>query len=715
MLFRSYRLVLACLLPLSAFAQSKVFTFEDAVTNSALNPLTLRQLSWIPATDQFAFVIKVKNTDYLVRATDAKRDTITSVPALSTAVQAVGAEKLSAFPVLTWNTPTTFTFMSGPAIYRYDVVSKKAEKLAALDAQAENQDMDVRKLSVAYTKGNNLYIAKKGGETVQVTKDEKAGIINGQAAHRSEFGITKGTFWSPTGAALAFYHQDETMVTDYPLVDISTLPAHTNPIKYPMAGGKSHHTTVGIYKTWDKSTVYLKTGEPAEQYLTNITWSPDEKFVFVAVVNRGQNEMKLNQYEASTGTFIKTLLTEKNEKWIEPEHGPVFLTGKADEFLWFSKRDGWQHLYHYDLKGTLKGQVTKGEWTVTELLGMSPDAKTLYIMTTAASPIERQAYSVSIKGGEPVRLTQARGTHTVLLSPKSNYLLDSYSSTTVPREVSHLDVKGKLVQPLVKADNPLKDYKLGEMTLGTLKAADGTDLYYRIIKPIDFDPKKKYPVIVYQYGGSHAQLVTDSWGGGADRWFQLMAQKGYVMFTLDTHGSPARGLKFEQATHRQLGTVELTDQLKGVEFLKSQPWVDASRMGIYGWSYGGFMTTNMMLTHPDVFKTAVAGGPVMDWKLYEIMYTERYMDTPQENPEGYARTTLFDRVKDLKGKLLLIHGTVDDVVVWQHSLSFLKKAVDENVLLDYFVYPGHPHNVRGKDRVHLMRKITQYFEDYLKG
>ena len=274
-------------------------------------------------------------------------------------------------------------------------------------------------------------------------------------------------------------------------------------------------------------------------------------------------------------------------------------------------------------------------------------------------------------------------------------------------------MNGKVTQTLLKAENPYKDYKVGELTLFQLKAEDGTPLNARLIKPVDFDPKKKYPAIVYLYGGSHAQLVSDSWRGGADRWMEMMAQKGYVVFTMDNRGSAHRGIKFEQATHRQLGTAELSDQLKGVDYLKSQPWVDAARMGIYGWSFGGFMTTSMMLKQPDIFKAAVAGGPVMDWRLYEVMYAERYMDTPEENPEGFESANLLSKVKNLKGRLLLIHGTVDDVVVWQHSLSFLKKAVDEGVLVDYFVYPGHPHNVRGKDRVHLMRKITQYFEDHL--
>jgi dipeptidyl-peptidase 4 len=313
-------------------------------------------------------------------------------------------------------------------------------------------------------------------------------------------------------------------------------------------------------------------------------------------------------------------------------------------------------------------------------------------------------------------LSQGSGTHSAKLSPNGNYIIDTYSSQVTPRKIWVINNKdGKVAQTLLTSKNPVADYALGEVTIFPIKADDGTDLYTRMITPPNFDKNKKYPVVVYVYGGPHLQLVTNSWLGGANLWMQLMAQKGYIVFTLDPRGTSGRGLEFEQETFRQLGTVEIADQLRGVEYLKSLPYVDADRMGIHGWSFGGFMTTSMMLKSPDTFKVGVAGGPVIDWNYYEIMYTERYMDSPEQNPEGYKNANLLNYVKNLKGKLLMIHGTVDDVVVWQHSLAFIKKAVDEGILLDYFVYPGHPHNVIGKDRVHLMRKVTQYLDDNLKA
>ena len=401
-MFRRTPYLFFLLAPFALFGQSKTFSYEDILLNPALNAQNVRQFSWLPGTDQYAYVVKASGKDFLVRgsAADQKRDTLAGMEAISSAVQSQGGEKLSGFPVIAWSSATVFTFDHGNSIYRYDTGSRKAEKLVSYDAEAANTDLEPKTFSVAYTKGNNLYIARKGAaEVMQVTNESNTGIVSGQAAHRSEFGISKGTFWSPTGAALAFTRQDESMVTDYPIMDISTTPASYRTMKYPMAGGKSHHVTIGIYKTWNKTVTYLKTGEPAEQYLTNITWSPDEKFVFVAVVNRGQNEMKLNQYEAATGNFVRTLFTEKNEKWIEPEHGPVFLPGSTEEFLWFSKRDGFQHLYRYDTKGKLLGQVTKGDFEVSDFVEFLPKGDRAIVLGAPGLGMERQAYVADVKKG----------------------------------------------------------------------------------------------------------------------------------------------------------------------------------------------------------------------------------------------------------------------------------------------------------------------------
>ncbi|MBO0360009.1 S9 family peptidase [Hymenobacter sp. BT186] len=723
MLNSSPRLLLLVLLALAAQlparAQQKLLTMEDAFLNRSLQPENIRQLTWIPASqDEYSFLRTSGGQDELMRASLAGNlRAVVTLNELSQALQAAGAPavKASAFPAVTWISPSIFVVTRASKLYRVDASSKQASLLFGYDQAAENVELDPTKTRVAYTKAQNLYVSGAGRENEAVTTETNPAIVNGQAAHRSEFGITKGTFWSPTGRRLAYYRMDQTMVTDYPLVDIAATPAQARPIKYPMAGDKSHEVTVGVYDLETRKTVFLQTGEPKEQYLTNISWSPDEKSIYVAVLNRGQNHLKLNQYDAGTGAFVKTLFEEKDEKtFVEPLHPLTFVPSQPTQFIWHSQRDGYDHLYLYNTSGKLLRQLTKGPWQVTDLLGFTNKNQEVVFQSTAASPLERQVYAVKLSGGKLRQLSQEKGTHTVTLSPSGNHLFDTFSSTTTPRTVGIIGVDGKLKQQLLNAENPLTGYTLGETKLVTIKAADGsTDLHGRLITPPNFDPARKYPTVVYLYGGPHAQMVTNSWLGGGNLWMQLMAQKGYVVFTVDSRGSGNRGSAFERATFRQLGTVEMADQLKGVDYLKSLPYVDQARMGIHGWSFGGFMTTTLMTRSPGTFKAGVGGGPVIDWRMYEIMYTERYMDTPQENPEGYEKANLLNYVDKLQGKLLLIHGTVDDVVVWQHSLDYLKTAVDKGVQLDYFVYPGHPHNVGGKDRVHLYNKITQYFDEKL--
>jgi dipeptidyl-peptidase-4 len=481
-----------------------------------------------------------------------------------------------------------------------------------------------------------------------------------------------------------------------------------------MAGMKSEEVLVGIYDIKTSNITYLQTGEPVEQYLTNIAWSPDEKFIYIAVLNREQNHMKLNKYDISDGKFVSTLFEEKSDKYVEPLQPMKFLPNDPSKFIWQTRKDGYSHLYLYGVDGKEISQITKGNYEVAEVYGFTADGNDLIIKANKETPINFDIYRVNIATGAMIRISKDAGTHSAIVSADGTYIIDNYSSTKVPNEYVIYDIKGKKINTILSSKNPLADYKLGDMRIGTLKANDAqTDLYYRIILPPDFDPAKKYPAIVYVYGGPHAQLVTDDWMGGAGGWDFYMAQQGYIMFTLDNRGSANRGAAFENIIHRNLGVVESQDQMTGIEYLRSLGYVDMERIGVHGWSYGGFMTTSLMTDHADVFKVGVAGGPVINWELYEIMYGERYMDMPSENAEGYANANLLNKVEKLKGRLMLIHGTSDPVVVWQHSLNFVDKCVEKKVLIDYMVYPGHEHNVRGYDRIHLMRTVTRYFEDNL--
>lgn len=610
---------------------------------------------------------------------------------------------------------------NGNNIYFYNFETNTILSSYNLPKEADNRDFSKESGTFAYTKDNNLYILTKAGSEIPVTSDSNKNIVNGQSVHRNEFGINKGTFWSPDGNLLAYYRMDESMVTDYPLVDVSARVAKLNDIKYPMAGMKSHQVTVGIYNTANQNTVFLKTGTPKEKYLTNIAWSPDEKYIYIAELNRGQDTCSLVRYDALTGNRDAVLFTETHPKYVEPQNPVLFLKNDPQSFIWQSKRNGYNHLYLYDTNGNLKRQLTSGDWEVTDILGFDETGKYLYFASTEESPIEKHIYQMDMKNGKRIKLTTEEGVHSAQLSSSGKYIIDRYTSKDNPGKILITDTKTLKSNTFFTAKNPYRNITLPEITLGSLKANDGkfeghgrTDLYYRLIKPTDFDPAKKYPVVVYVYGGPHSQMVNNSWMAQTRGWEIYMAQKGYVVFVMDNRGTSNRGINFENITHRRLGVIETEDQMTGIGYLKSLPYVDADRIGVHGWSYGGFMTLNLMLRHPETFKVGVAGGPVTDWKYYEIMYGERYMDSPLENPEGYKETSMIERAGDLKGRLLLIHGDEDPVVVMQHNLMFIKSAITNGTHPDLFIYPGHGHNMIGHDRVHLHEHITRYFEDFLK-
>lgn len=704
----------------------------SAMAQNSLVPLSLEDL--IPGGSTFS-KYRVQFPSQLQWWNDSpvqvKGDSIVSIPVIDKkAVQVIttkelinqsltaeGKEKLKSFRFVgfPYADQSVVMLTNGSDTYLYNFKENKVEVTYTFPKETSNFDFTKEGRAFAYTKDNNLYILDSDSKETAITSDSDKGIVNGQSVHRNEFGITKGTFWSPSGNLLAFYRMDETMVTDYPLVDISARVAELKDIKYPMAGMKSHQVIIGIFNRSTQQTVFLKTGTPKEKYLTNIAWSPDDKYIYLAELNRGQDTCKVARYDANSGKLDATLFVETHPKYVEPEHPVLFLKNDPNSFIWQSKRDGYNHLYLYDINGKVKKQLTTGTWDVTEVLGFDAAGANLYYVSTEATPLERHIYQLNLKNGKKVRLSKEEGVHSGLLSESGKYIIDRYTSQYNAGKADITDTKTAKTYNIFSAKDPYKGITLPEISLGELKANDGkTSLYYRLIKPLNFDPDKKYPTIIYVYGGPHSQLVDNSWMAQARGWDIYMAEKGYVVFTLDNRGTSNRGIDFENITHRHLGVVETEDQMTGVDYLKSLPYVDADRIGVHGWSFGGFMTLNLMLRHPETFKVGVAGGPVTDWKYYEIMYGERYMDSPKENPEGYAGSSMVDRAGDLKDRLMIIHGDEDPTVVMQHSLQFLKSAIKSGTHPDFFVYPGHGHNMIGKDRVHLHEHITRYFDDFLK-
>lgn len=703
---------------LSAPAQQKSLDLEQAVLGmrGPLAPKNLKQFQWIPGQQAFTFVDGEPANEYMLRSSSPlwKTDTLLRLSDLN--ARLFSKEPLRALPAISWmKDGKTAYFKVKDICYRARYANKywTFEKWAEFPKGADNFQYHALSGQIGYTIGNNLYLVDAYGGHKAVTQDADADIVNGQSVHRNEFGIDKGIFFSPKGNYLAFYRMDQRMVADYPIIDWSVRPAQNHNIKYPMAGSPSHQVALGVYDVVTQKQVFLDVPGDKEQYLTCVTWSPDERSIYVAVLNRAQKHMVLKCFDARTGKWVKDLFEERNAKYVEPQNPLVFLPdGKS--FLWSSQRDGYMHLYRYSIDGQLLNQVTKGPWLVNEVLTVNADSKEVLITANKESPLEKHGYAVHWENGKVRRLDKAPGWHAIDADAEGKFFLDRYQNKEVPREGWVGTVDKGVFKQVLKAPNTLGAYVRPRVEPVTLQASDGTPLYGKLVYPQGFDPSKRYPVIVYLYNGPHVQLIVNGFPESGNLWYDYMSQKGYFVFSMDGRGSSNRGLAFEQAVFKQLGTVEMDDQMKGVQYLRSLSFIDPSKMGIHGWSFGGFMTTNMLLSHPGVFKAGVAGGPVMDWKMYEIMYTERYMDNPRENPQGYEAANLISKAKNLKDHLLVIHGTQDDVVVWQHSIDFIKSCVDNGVQVDYFVYPGHYHNVLGKDRVHLMEKVSDYFDLYLK-
>lgn len=712
----------------------RILTMEEAVLGYGLLPAnktymwrgSLPELTWAENDCLMGMDVVTKKRDAYVVLT------------LDRINEAVGL-KMRAFPRFSWEENNSIVFSAEGRIFKYDVVNNTVELGFKIPEGASDFTFAPSYEWFAYTRNNNLYICDTKGAERAITKDDDPNIVNGQSVSRNEFGIDGGIFWSPDASLLAYYRKDESAVGTFPLLDITSRTGTLREIKYPMAGMASEHISLCVYDIASGNTIVLDvTDFDAERYLTNISWTPDSENILIQVLDRSQKLMHLNMYSAATGKFVKKVLEEQNDSYVEPQGKLIFLKGKAASvaarllgggtkqptnqpatqsakqpqiFLYHTdNRDGYKNLYLCDLDGNVK-RLTN---TNADVSYAGADDSHIYYMSAEVSPIESHLFRTNLKTGKSERLTTAPGWHTCSVCGDGSWFIDNYSSLCVPRVINLTSTDGKRTYELLKADDPVKQYNYGEIVLGTVKSADGKfDNYYRLIKPTDFNPSKKYPVIVYVYGGPHSQMVQNTFLGQLRRWEMLMAQKGYVVYVQDNRGTSNRGAMFEKAIYGQCGQAEMADQMEGIKMLKSLPYVDGERIGVHGWSYGGFMTISLITNYPDVFKVGVAGGPVIDWKWYEVMYGERYMGSPLTNAAGYEKVSLIPRAKDLKGKLLICQGAIDNTVVWEHSLSFVEACINNLIQVDYFPYPCHEHNVRGRERIHLMDKVTLYFDSWL--
>lgn len=688
---------------------AKLLTNEDVVLNRNLSPKNL-YVQWVGESDSYA-----TTKDDAIVATDARTGKSRTLITKQEICEVIGGE-FAAMPRYAFDAAGNLVVRSLGKIYTIDLANRSVVSQYDFPVAEGKQVANVAQQPgngplFAYTIENNLYLFDGENHTA-VTAFEDKNIVSGQSVSRNEFGITHGIFFSPDAKQLAFFQKDESRVSEFPLLDITTRTGSLKSVKYPMNGMASERVKLGVYEIASGKTIYLNVTEfDEERYLTCITWSPDSKRIYVQVLDRAQENVALNSYDASTGEKVATILTEHNDLFVEPQHDLVWLNDGSGRFIYSTNnRDGYFNLYLCDDEGNVE-RLTK---TDADVKYVGQNDKFVFYTSAEVSPVDNHLFKVELKTGKQTRLTRAEGWHNISMSKSGKYFLDNYSSLNVPRVVELGRTDGKAGRELFRAADPTEGYNFLPIELGTVKSADGKyDNYYRLIKPMNFDPAKKYPVILYVYGGPHSQMVKNTYQAQLRRWEMLMAQRGYVVFVMDNRGTSNRGADFEKAIHRQCGQCEMQDQMAGLEWLLSHEWCDRERVGVHGWSYGGFMTISLMTTYPEVFKVGVAGGPVIDWKWYEIMYGERYMDNTYNNPEGFANTSLVNKAKNLKGKLLICQGAIDSTCLWQHSLSFVQECVRLTIPVDYFPYPVAEHNVFGRDAVHLYDKITQYFEDYL--
>lgn len=690
----------------------KELSLEDAVLNagSKFRPQNIAGLKFLGNSDYLIRISEDKKAILSSKVKTLKWDTLLTIDNFNK----FSNTNLKTIPSVIESNDSCLILSSKGSFYRYFYRAKKSDLIFKINDVGENHELNFKTANIAYTNKNNIEIVYPDGSIEKVTDFEDQNIVAGQSIARNEFGIEKGLFWSNDGKKLAFYQKDESKVSVYPLVDISTTPASLNEIKYPMAGSANEIPGVGVYNLQTHKTIYLETNENNEDhFITNLAWDTEDKFIYLVILNRQQNKMWLKKYDAITGKMVSTLIEESNERYIEPVFPAKFIDNNT--FLWFSIRDGFRHLYRYDTDGRLLNEVTKGNFQMNEIVSFDKSRKKVYVLAADPLGMNDELYVCDIEKFNMKKLNLPPGVHDITVGNGGKFLIDNYSNAGIPKNISVLDDKGKEINRLLTSTNPLDSIKLGKMSFLEIMAADGvTKLNGRLIRPFDFDSTKKYKVFVYVYGGPHAQMVRNSWLGNASLWMYSIANQGYLVFTLDNRGSDNRGFNFESVIHRDLGFNEMEDQLKGLEYLKSLPYADTTKMAVHGWSYGGFLTTSLMLRKPGTFKVGVAGGPVINWNWYEIMYGERYMDMPEENPEAYEQTNLLNYASNLEGNMLIINGSVDPVVVPQHSMAMLKKFIEAGKQVDYFVYPMHEHNVFGPDRYHLMQKIINYVDEKLR-
>jgi len=599
--------------------------------------------------------------------------------------------------------PTTLAWYNlGTGVHRWLVTG---------EAPLEDPKMSPDGQWVSFVRDDNLWVVSVGsGRATALTTDGSESLRDGRLdwVYPEELEIHTAYWWSPDSSQLAYLQMDEHAVTRYPLVNNLSRTGEIHWTRYPTAGSPNPIVRLGVVPVRGGPTRWMETGSDTDVYLARVTWLPSGKQLALERLNRAQTRLDLLIVDSTTGRS-RTVLTDTDKYWINLSDDPYFFhDGKR--FLWSSERSGFRHLYLYETSGRTLNQLTGGDWAITQVAGVDERQGLVYFVGTKKSVLERQLYRVSLDGSGPVPITTVAGTHEITMAPGEASFLDEYSNAmTPPRE--EIDRADGTQLAILDANRvpELAEFHLSPIEFLTVPAADGTPLDAMMIKPPDFDPARRYPVLIDTYGGPTAQLVRDVWGGRRFLWHEFMAQHGYIIFSLDNHGSSGRGHAFETPVYQHFASIELADQLAGVRHLRSLPYVDPARIGIWGWSYGGHMTLQAMLRAPDVFRAGIAVAPVTDWRMYDTIYTERYMGTPQENPEGYTTSSPITYASQLKGKLLIAHGTGDDNVHFANTAELIEKFIQAGKYAEVMLFPGRGHSISDTPaQLELFRRMTDF-------
>lgn len=616
-----------------------------------------------------------------------------------------------------WSPTGTHIFIPiAGEFYLYEWATRRLTRWLSRDLSRFDPKYSPDGRFIAYVKRGNLFLVDvQSGQERQLTFDGMDEVQNGVSEYvaQEEMDRFTGYWWSPDGRRLAYLQVDNRPVRDFHIPDYRPNYVEVEKQKYPKAGDPNAIVRVGVLSLEDGKTVWMDTGPETDIYIPRVAWLPDSKTLSVQIQSRDQDRLSLYFFDVTTGKG-RLILTETEPNWVNL-HDHLYFFRDGRRFLWSSERTGFRHLYLYDIEGRLIRQLTQGEWQVEVLCGVDEARGVIYFTATEKSPMERHLYRIALDGTGLTRISREEGWHAITFSPTFEYYLDLFSNIATPPRLSLHRADGErlaYIEENVVAE--LQEYALSPVEFLTVRAEDGTPLPAMMIKPKGFDPRRRYPVIVYVYGGPRAQVVVNRWGGDRFLWHQLMAERGFLIFSLDNRGSWGRGKAWEAKLHRRLGYWELKDQLAGVAYLKSLPYVDPERIGIWGWSYGGYMTLMALFTAPDVFRTGIAIAPVTDWRNYDTHYTERYLERPQENPDGYRLSSPITYAAQAKVRFLLVHGMADDNVHFQDTVQLVDALIRARRPFDLMIYPGKRHGISGADaRIHLFTLMTDYFLRHL--